>query len=312
MPRVSVVIPSRDRAPIIRRAVESALAQTFTDLEVVVVVDGPDSKTIQLLRQISDPRLRVIELEESVGGSEARNIGVRAAKGEWIALLDDDDEWLPEKLASQMTIACGQCDPNYVVTTQYLYSRPGHPPQVWPGRLPRSGEHLSEFLFAPRGGFQTSVYLVPRTLFLQKPFRAGLKKHQDWDWFLQLATSPEFQVLWVPLPLSIYWAPEKKGSGVSTSVDWRFSAAWAKENLSRMTRRAYAMFLVRICFRGAAESGASIRDLLGLVRELSVVGRADARLWGEVGAALVLPAAFRRALSSWVAPLRHARGQLTR
>jgi len=308
MPRISVVIPTRNRAQIVRRAVQSALGQTFTDLEVVVVVDGPDGNTIELLQQTNDPRLRVISLEESVGGSEARNIGVREARGEWIALLDDDDEWLPEKLASQMTIASHQREPNYVVTTQYLYSRPGHAPQVWPGRLPRSGQPLSEFLFAPRGGFQTSVYLVPRSLFLQKPFRTGLKKHQDWDWFLRLATDPDFQLLWVPLPLSIYWAPEKKESSVSTSIDWKFSATWAKENLSRMTRRAYAMFLVRICVRGAVESGASIRDLLGLIRELSVVGRTDARLWAEVGAAFVIPTAFRRALSSWIAPLRQARG----
>jgi glycosyltransferase involved in cell wall biosynthesis len=302
MPRVSVVIPTRNRGETVVRAVQSALAQTFEDLEVVVVVDGPDLATVELLQHNNDPRLRVIALKKSVGGSEARNIGVREAKGEWIALLDDDDEWLPEKLATQMSIACCQREPNYVVTTQYLYSRPGCAPQVWPGRLPRSGEPLSEFLFAPRGGFQTSVYLVPRTLFLQNPFRAGLKKHQDWDWFLRLATEPGFQLLWVELPLSIYWAPEK--SSVSTAIDWKFSTAWAKENFSRMTRRAYSMFLVRICLRGAAESGASIRDLLGLIRELSVVGRADARLWAEVGAALVMPTAFRRAFSSWIAPLR--------
>ena len=302
MPRVSVVIPTRNRGETVVRAVQSALAQTFEDLEVVVVVDGPDLATVELLQHNNDPRLRVIALKKSAGGSEARNIGVREAKGEWIALLDDDDEWLPEKLATQMSIACCQREPNYVVTTQYLYSRPGRAPQIWPGRLPRSGEPLSEFLFAPRGGFQTSVYLVPRTLFLQNPFRAGLKKHQDWDWFLRLATEPGFQLLWVELPLSIYWAPEK--NSVSTAIDWKFSAAWAKENFSRMTRRAYSMFLVRICLRGAAESGASMRDLLGLIRELSVVGRADARLWAEVGAALVMPTAFRRAFSSWIAPLR--------
>jgi glycosyltransferase involved in cell wall biosynthesis len=308
VPRVSVVIPTRNRAQVVSRAVRSALAQTFTDLEVIVVIDGPDATTAEFLQQVNDPRLRVVELEESVGGSEARNTGAREARGEWIALLDDDDEWMPEKLVLQMRVACDQREPNYVVTTQYLYSRPGYAPQVWPGRLPRSGEPLSEFLFSPRGGFQTSVYLIPRTLLLEKPFRAGLKKHQDWDWFLQLATDPKFQLLWVALPLSIYWAPVKRGSSVSTSIDWRLSANWAKENLSRMTRRAYAMFLVRICVRGAVESGASIRDLLGLIRELSVVGRTDARLWAEVGAAFVIPTNFRRALSAWIAPLRQARG----
>ena len=111
MPSVSTVIPTRNRAQIVRRAVQSALAQTFTDLEVVVIVDGPDSITVEVLRQISDPRLRVIELEASVGASTARNFGAAQAHGKWIALLDDDDEWLPTKIERQLMAAeaVGSC-----------------------------------------------------------------------------------------------------------------------------------------------------------------------------------------------------------
>jgi hypothetical protein len=74
-PKVSAVIPSRNRPQIVRRAVQSALSQTCTDLEVVVVIDGPDSSTVKVLEQMNDSRVRVIELAESVGASEARNIG---------------------------------------------------------------------------------------------------------------------------------------------------------------------------------------------------------------------------------------------
>jgi len=79
---VSVVIPTRGRPQWVVCAVTSALIQSYLCLEVIVVVDGPDPETVGALRGIDDERLRLIELTEPVGGSEARNVGVRAAGGE--------------------------------------------------------------------------------------------------------------------------------------------------------------------------------------------------------------------------------------
>jgi len=95
-PRVSVVIPTRLRPALVPRAVRSALAQALTDIEVVVVIDGPDPDTREVLAAIADPRLRIVELERSGGAPAARNVGVDHARAAWTALLDDDDEWLPE------------------------------------------------------------------------------------------------------------------------------------------------------------------------------------------------------------------------
>ena len=78
---VSVVIPTRNRPTLVVRAVKSALAQTLTDIEVIVVIDGQDPETFEALHAIVDLRVRVISLSESVGGSEARNVGVRAGSG---------------------------------------------------------------------------------------------------------------------------------------------------------------------------------------------------------------------------------------
>ena len=100
---VSAVIPTRGRPELLQRAVRSALAQTLREIEVVVVIDGEDPVTSLALESGSqDGRLRVIALAVSVGGSDARNRGVDAARGEWIAFLDDDDEWLPGKLQAQL------------------------------------------------------------------------------------------------------------------------------------------------------------------------------------------------------------------
>ena len=90
-PLITAVIPTRGRADLVTRAVFSALHQSYPHVEVIVVVDGPDPDTLAALKAVDEQRLRVIALTENVGGSEARNIGVRAARGSWIALLDDDD-----------------------------------------------------------------------------------------------------------------------------------------------------------------------------------------------------------------------------
>jgi cellulose synthase/poly-beta-1,6-N-acetylglucosamine synthase-like glycosyltransferase len=81
LPRVSVVIPTRGRPELAERAVRSVLAQGFEEFEIVVVIDGPDRETGETLRRFRDERLHVVHLAENVGGSEARNIGVRFARG---------------------------------------------------------------------------------------------------------------------------------------------------------------------------------------------------------------------------------------
>ena len=306
---VSVVIPTNGRPELLERAILSVLAQTHSNLEVLVVLDGDDGRTPHSVGQIQDPRVSLITLAHSVGGAEARNAGVRAARGRYIALLDDDDEWLPNKLAKQLALA-GNCPShNFVVATQYLYRLPGHADEIWPGHLPAAGEPLSEFLFSSRGGFQTSTYLCTRELFLANPFTAGLKKHQDWDWFLRLAALPGFKLLVVPEPLSIYWVPLRSRSSVSGKIDWLFSAEWAKSRLALMTRQAYSTFLVKICVRSALIQGEGRQALSLLLRELFLVGRPTPLLLGDFLASIAIPEALRlrlRYVLVWLRSLRVA------
>ncbi len=101
---VSVIIPTLHRPALLPRALESVFRQTWRKLEIIVVVDGPDPETIALVGRISDPRLRVIENPRSLTAAGARNVGMDLAKGDWIAVFDDD-EWSPEKLARQVAYA---------------------------------------------------------------------------------------------------------------------------------------------------------------------------------------------------------------
>ena len=96
---VSVIIPTHDRAAVLGRAIESVLAQTLPPREIIVVDDGSTDGTEALLRS-AFPQVRCLR-QENRGVSAARNAGIAAATGEWLAFLDSDDEWLPGKLAAQ-------------------------------------------------------------------------------------------------------------------------------------------------------------------------------------------------------------------
>jgi glycosyltransferase involved in cell wall biosynthesis len=101
-PLVSVIIPTWNRAALVVEAAASVLAQDYPRLELLVVDDGSTDDTRERLAAIGDDRLRLLVNEENLGVSAARNRGIRAAAGEFIALLDSDDLWRPAKLSRQL------------------------------------------------------------------------------------------------------------------------------------------------------------------------------------------------------------------
>ena len=100
---VSVVIPTYNRSDVVGRAIESVLAQTYTNFELLVIDDGSDDDTKKTIERIIDGRIRYHKHTQNLGESQARNTGVSRAIGKFIAFLDSDDEWLPVKLSEQLT-----------------------------------------------------------------------------------------------------------------------------------------------------------------------------------------------------------------
>ena len=97
-PKVTVVITTHNRADLLPRAVESVLAQTYTDYEIIIVDDCSSDDTQEVIAGLDDPRIRSFRHERNRGVSAARNTAIFNARGEYVALLDDDDEWLPMNL----------------------------------------------------------------------------------------------------------------------------------------------------------------------------------------------------------------------
>lgn len=121
-PQVSVILPTRDRLEMLRRAVASVRAQTEQSFELIVVDDVSGDGTHAYLTELAaqDRRVRVLRNAAPTGGGGARNEGIRVSRGEWVAFIDDDDEWMPRKLERQLRMLNEQpfavaCSCNFLV-----------------------------------------------------------------------------------------------------------------------------------------------------------------------------------------------------
>lgn len=258
-PVVSVVIPTRNRPQIVVRGVKSALSQTLQSIEVIVIVDGPDPQTVDALSQIGDPRLRVIELAKNIGPSGARNTGVKEAKGTWIAFLDDDDQWLPQKLERQLELA-NSSNYEFPVVTSRLISRTPKGDFIWPTRLPQASEHISEYLFVRNSFFkgegciQTSTLFVKKELMEKMPLEEKFPRHEDWEWLLRVSAMENVQILFVPEAMAI-WHSEMGIKRLSNVNDWKYSLDWIRSIRNLVTPKAYSGFIATIVSHFASSSG---------------------------------------------------------
>jgi glycosyltransferase involved in cell wall biosynthesis len=188
-PTVSVIIPSYNAASYISQAVESALSQKDGEkdvpVEVIVVDDGSTDDTLRVLEGFG-PRVRVAK--QSRGGPyRARNLGAEMARGEWLALLDADDDWMPGKLASQLALADSETD--FVYTDRFNFGDYGRTTE----RQSDSVKLWEGDVFEPllMGNFITlsSVLMRKRAFERLGGFNTARRGVQDWDMWLRYAGS---------------------------------------------------------------------------------------------------------------------------
>lgn len=187
-PCVSVVIPTHNRAHLVPRAIDSVLAQTFSDFELIVVDDGSTDRTVEVVAGFKDSRIRVLCLAGNGGVSRARNAGIQAARGAWVAFLDSDDEWLPRKIELQLALLEGGNDPRATVAYCLCEQDDGATKRILPssGLLPE-GDVLDHLLKGQRPP-TASAFVVKRSALLDVDgFDEGFPSSNDIDLWLRLA-----------------------------------------------------------------------------------------------------------------------------
>lgn len=206
-------MPAWNRVNSIRIAVESVLRQTFTDLELLVVDDGSTDGTMAVLAGISDPRLRCFASPRNMGASAARNIGIRAARAEWVAFQDSDDEWLPQKLEKQMACLDGANSPDVVACytgMAILGQREALPrARTVVTYIPAADESivagdLLQSLLA-RSFISTQMLMARRSMLLDiGGFDEALPALVDWDCAIRLAQRGSFAFVDEPLVVQTF------------------------------------------------------------------------------------------------------------
>jgi hypothetical protein len=176
---VAAVIPTYNRAAILRRSIESALRQSHPVKEIIVVDDGSTDQTAQVVSQYSS-RIHYV-VQRNAGGAAARNRGVAMAQSKWIAFLDSDDEWLPHKTEMQLA-ALESCKAEFCCGPYWIHHVDGSRELVTP-RIPLLPAIRLRNLFSP------SVAMVSRRVFLQhNGFREDLRSScEDWELFCRMA-----------------------------------------------------------------------------------------------------------------------------
>jgi hypothetical protein len=181
---VSVIIPTRDRAPLLTTALRSALAQECVTAEVIVVDDGSAPAVAAHVRDL-DGRVTVHRHADPSGVSAARNTGIAAAGGRWIAFLDDDDAWAPTKLARQLA-AASESDRNWVYAG---YVDVDADLELLAGTPPPDPDEVMDLLTSHNSVPASASSVVVRAAALAQAgdFDVGLHVHEDWDLWIRLA-----------------------------------------------------------------------------------------------------------------------------
>jgi hypothetical protein len=308
-PDVSVVIPTCGRLDLLACSVAAALGQHDVSVEVVVVDDASADGTAGWLAACGDPRVRVVRHEDRRGIGVARNSGVGAARGRWVAFLDDDDVWAPDKLASQLAAATAS-GRGWVYTGEVHVDRElrllGGGPPLAPAEALRL---LGSVNSIPAGG--STVLVRADLLAAVGPFDTSLRRTEDWDMWIRLARAGPPDC--VPRPLAGY-RHHRGNARTDPAPMVTEPALLARRHGIPVDARAMLRRAAWTCLqdgRRAAAAGYYLRaatcgDLRSVARAgVALVHPAVGR--GEVYRLIDWPAEARRwaaAAESWLAPLR--------
>jgi len=197
-PLISVVIPVYNGERTILRAVKSVLNQSYPNIELRIVNDASKDETLEVLSEIKDKRVKVLSHKENKGGSAARNTGIKASKGQYVALLDDDDEWLPDKLMMQYRYLLDK-DPKKwkAVITSYYYLSENDWSVV---EFLKEGDLLEDMIMMKMNRSTVSSILMNKSVFKSVGyFDEKYRKFQDLEYIVRYLRKYKLAVVRKPL-----------------------------------------------------------------------------------------------------------------
>jgi glycosyltransferase involved in cell wall biosynthesis len=258
MPKVSVVILTYNRAAFLLTAIQSVLNQTFHNFEIIVVDDGSQDQTTEMVRSLTDQRIRYLRHEANKGQAASRNTGIRQALGEYVAFLDDDDEWLPQKLEKQVALLdSSSCRVGIVYTG--FYSMEGSTKRVINRFIPEKRGYAVKAMCQRNWIGTPSTVLIRRVCFDKTGlFDEGLASAVDYDMWLRI--SNEFEIDYIREPLVYYRVHDNRISANHESRVRGLEGLLRKHasffELDRKNYgRRYSSLGIHYCFSGNTKKG---------------------------------------------------------
>lgn len=243
MPTVSVILPTFNRSELVPRAIASVLEQTLTSFELIVVDDCSSDDTPAVVAGIPDERIRLLRHDKNLGLAEARNSGIRQARGRFVSFLDDDDELLPDKLMVQVSAFDEGKDMASVVMACQAIVDDGISSNVRPPRAMRVGEPLCEYLMCGEGGLPIHAVMLTSEFARNNLFAPGQRRLEDYSWLLRLEERDARFVL-IEEPL-VVWHVDINRFRLSRSITFEQAYEWLEACGSAVTPKARQAFLAR-------------------------------------------------------------------
>jgi glycosyltransferase involved in cell wall biosynthesis len=228
-----VVIPVYNREHLMEKTLRSVLRQSCQDFEIVVVDDGSRDRPQDIIDKLADDRIRLIR-QENAGGGAARNNGILNARGRYVALLDSDDLFLPDKLEKYAQYF--PLGDETVLYSSMQVDRGVSKYWVRPDRGIRDGEDVGEYLFCANQLMQTSTIVLPTQLARQVLFDPKLRRGQDLDFCIRLQRhGAKFKFIDEPLTI---WFDDTEQGRTSYVNGYENSSNWLARAEPMLTRKA--------------------------------------------------------------------------
>lgn len=200
IPKVSVIIITYNRASLLKTAMQTVLDQTFEDFELLIIDDGSPDDTENVVKAFHDPRVRYVKHAQNQGEGGARNTGIQHAEGEYIAFLDDDDEWLPDKLQLQVALLDSQPQQVGFVHSALINFYADTGAELEKRRpVDQVSGNVFDKLLAENFVILSTVLIRKACFDAVGPFDVSIPAGLDYDMWVRIAQTYEFAYIDVPL-----------------------------------------------------------------------------------------------------------------